>query len=693
MEIRGVKMNRTFVAIFLIFVLFGCSSKEIKPTLQDNLSKSIVAKEEIIDNESVVKKVISEGEYLELPKYDKSFKKVTEVKKVDEPEKFDVDKLVLPDKKIKLNIESMPVSDFIVYTLGDELGVPFLIDDQARQVKNPVNLRMPKELSSKEFLQVVVKLIEDNGLNVALKGGAIFITRKGFTPAPQISSKGIIVSDKGIDTSEVITQVIPLKYLRPNDVMNFIYDIFGRNFTMRPYLKDNTLLITAEGRLIKNIIEFLELLDLPYFRDRKPLLIEINYWKSDEFVKNLKEIFTNLSIPVANGPSDPGILLIPLKFMNSIIIISPDEQMEKFTLDWVKKLDNENAAGTEEKMYLYRPLYSKATDLVESFGKLYGAGGVVSKDSKSTQSQSQSQSVSAKDVKMAADDKRNILMISATPSNYKIALNILKELDKPSKQVLIETTIAEVTLKDDLKYGLEWFIKNRMNDGGYSVGTLGSLGVGGGSLTYQFLSDSQKFQSLISLFAQKNLINILSTPRIMVLDNEEASINVGTEVPIVTSETTSSNVPATGNSSGILRNIQYRTTGINLRVKPTVNTEGLLTLSLSQEVSTAQTNSTSKIDSPMILVRRINTVVVAPNGYTIVLGGIIDENKSETQTKVPLLGDIPILGHLFKNTSKGITKTELIIMMTPKILQTVDDLLRISNELKKELVWLKAGKI
>lgn len=690
MEIRGVEMNRVLAVFFLVLILFGCSSKDVKPTLTDNLTKSAVVNDEVSDNESLTAKQSSVKEYLELPKYDKSFKKVSEVKKIEEPEKFDLDKLVLPDKKIKLNIESMPLSDFIVYTLGDELGVPFLIDDQARQVKNPVNLRMPKEVDSREFLKVVVKLIEDNGLNVSLKGGTIFITKKGFTPAPQISSKGIIVSDKGIDTSEVITQVIPLKYLRPNDVMNFIYDIFGRNFTMRPYLKDNTLLITAEGRLIKNIIEFLELLDLPYFRDRKPLLVEINYWKSDEFVKNLKEIFTNLSIPVANGPSDPGILLIPLKFMNSVIIISPDEQMEKFTLDWIKKLDNESAAGTEEKMYLYRPLYSKATDLVESFGKLYSAGMTVSKDAKSNQTQSQT--VSTRDVKMAADDKRNILMISATPSNYKIALNILKELDRPSKQVLIETTIAEITLKDDLKYGLEWFIKNRMNDGSYSLGTLGALGVGGGSLTYQFLSDSQKFQGLLSLFAQKNLINILSTPRIMVLDNEEASINVGTEVPIVTSETTSSNVPATGNTAGILRNIQYRTTGINLRVKPTVNTEGLLTLNLSQEVSTAQTNSTSKIDSPMILVRRINTVVVAPNGYTIVLGGIIDENKSETQTKVPLLGDIPLLGHLFKNTSKGVTKTELIIMMTPKILQTVDDLLRVSNELKKELIWLKAGK-
>jgi general secretion pathway protein D len=225
-----------------------------------------------------------------------------------------------------------------------------------------------------------------------------------------------------------------------------------------------------------------------------------------------------------------------------------------------------------------------------------------------------------------------------------------------------------------------------MLKGDSTLQTLLSVPTGGPGLVYQFISDSGKFNVAINAFALDDKVNILSTPRLMVLDNQEATIQVGTDIPIITGEVTAGDV--TQAQPSILRNIQYRNTGVILRVKPTINTEGLLTLNISQEVSEMGSNPPG-INSPTILMRRINTTVVASQGETIVLGGLISESKGFTVSKIPLLGDIPLLGMLFKTTSKDDKKTELIIFLKPTIITNIDQAAKITNDLKKELKWLK----
>jgi len=172
----------------------------------------------------------------------------------------------------------------------------------------------------------------------------------------------------------------------------------------------------------------------------------------------------------------------------------------------------------------------------------------------------------------------------------------------------------------------------------------------------------------------------------MVLDNMEATIQVGEDVPTVTGEISTVDGTTTSSTS-VSRSIQYRSTGVILKVKPTINTEGMLTLEISQEVSVI--GETGVGDSPIIRIRRINTSVVAAHGQTIVLGGLMKENVSVDEKKVPLLGDIPILGHLFKSTSKTKDKTELLVLVTPTILINSDDALKVSDQLRNELKWLK----
>ena len=287
---------------------------------------------------------------------------------------------------------------------------------------------------------------------------------------------------------------------------------------------------------------------------------------------------------------------------------------------------------------------------------------------------------------MAADDNKNIVVIIALPERYKNILVLLKELDTPTKQVLIETTIAELTLTDELKYGVEWYLTNTMQGASYTLGTLGNLGLSPMGLAYQITSSTANFKGLISALATRNKVNILSTPRLTVLDNREATIQVGQDVPTVTSEIATAASTST-TSTSVVQSITYRSTGVMLRVKPTINTEGLLTMEIAAEVS--DTGAAGVSNSPIILTRRINTSVLVAHGQTIALGGLIKVTDSTAETKVPLLGDIPLLGNLFKYTDKQKDKTELLVLVTPTILTSTDDAAKVTDELKKQLKWLK----
>jgi general secretion pathway protein D len=214
---------------------------------------------------------------------------------------------------------------------------------------------------------------------------------------------------------------------------------------------------------------------------------------------------------------------------------------------------------------------------------------------------------------------------------------------------------------------------------------LGNLGLSVMGLSYTFISETANFTATISALATQNKANILSTPRLMVLDNKEATIQVGSDIPTVTGEISTSTTSTT--TPSVLRNITYRSTGVLLRVKPNITTEGLLTLEISQEVS--QPGAPGVGDSPIILTRRISTTVVVGHGQTIALGGLFKDSQAETEAKVPLLGDIPLLGNLFKYTDKTTEKTELLILVTPTILTTTDEAVKITDELKKQLKWFK----
>lgn len=680
--------------LLLCFLIFNsCSNisqKLIYPqTIERFKSESPVQKQDIEISEYKKEQAYEE---ITLPNY-----RQIKTKPPVQEEVLDIESIKISDDKVIINADQAPLFDFIMYVFGEVLKVPFMIEEDIRSLTTPVTLRTPEPIPSKDALKMIIEILDKNNIKVSSRGGALYIYKPKVMPSAPPQSVSV-AEDIPLSAANVM-QIIPLKYIKSTDLIPVITEVYKGMVNVKAFAKENSIIITGSGFQIKNIMEFIKTVDVPYLENKKILMIKLTYWRAEDFVKQLSEILQSLGMPIAKSQNEAGIFLVPIRYLNSILAVIPDENSKKILTEWIDRLDIPESAGTEEKIFTYYPLYSKASELVEAVKKLYTGQTSqsfpvsqptttkLSEQKATTPTQeklSSSPAFSMDFLKISSDDRRNVVIVISTPSTYKMLLELFKELDKPTRQVLIETVIAEVTLKDDLRYGVEWYIKNKMKEGTYTLQTLGQLGVSTtGGLIYQFVSDTEKFKALINLFAQKNLINILSTPRLLVLDNEEATINVGMDVPIVTGEQTTTGTTATG-EVGIVRTFQYRTTGITLKVKPTINTEGLLTLNITQEVSQAQTNTISAIESPIILLRKISTSITAPSDHTIVLGGLIEENKSLTETKVPLLGDIPLLGHFFKNTSEATTKTELIIMLTPKILSTVDDLIKITEDLKKD---------
>ena len=289
------------------------------------------------------------------------------------------------------------------------------------------------------------------------------------------------------------------------------------------------------------------------------------------------------------------------------------------------------------------------------------------------------------DVDVQADEDTNSLVIRTSPRNYEAIQNIVTNLDRLRPQVLIKVLIADVTLDDTMKFGVEGRWENQLSVGDADPGTYGfdtnfsSIATQG--FTYTLTGD--EFGGTLNMYAQEGKLKILATPRILVLDNQTANINIGKQVPIVSNTT----INSLGNT---VNTVRYEDVGIILEVTPHINPDGLVTMEVKPEVSdiapsTESVQITEGVTSPTFLINSAETTVAVHNGQTVVIGGLIREVVDKTKTKVPILGDIPLLGWLFRYTEENINRRELMIFITPYVAYTTAELEELSDVEKAKL--------
>jgi general secretion pathway protein D len=287
------------------------------------------------------------------------------------------------------------------------------------------------------------------------------------------------------------------------------------------------------------------------------------------------------------------------------------------------------------------------------------------------------------EVRITQDAENNTLLILATASEYDNILAALQRLDISPRQVLVEATIAEVTLTGELRYGLQWFFKNndvlgKRGTGSLNLNTSTNLNsVLGSGFTYALSDGAGIVRAVLNTLAQDSKVRILSSPQLLVVDNQTARIRVGDQQPVRTSTTTTE-------GGVIIESIQFKDTGVTLEVTPHVNAGGLVTMEISQELT-----EVGEIDQATgqrsFLQRAINSSVVVQSGQGIVLGGLISETASSSQSGVPGLYKLPIVGPLFGSTEDRTRRTELIVLITPKVVRNSLEAQQVTNELRQRM--------
>ncbi len=723
MKIKNLSVK--IIALFLPIVFLGCSYQtEIatqKPPLFKNYFQSIEEKrvpEEIKEPETKEEKVEVKKAKIELYEIPNPIvKDIVPIHFEEPPRVVKKYEIKLPSKgKVQISVENMPVYDFINLVFGKILNVNYVISPDVQRIPKKITLNMTEPMAPKDFLYFVMDLMKSYQIDIKFSNGIFKIEKLIRRPQQKPTYSFNIYIGASIpelpDDAE-ITQIIPTYYVKPEKlnytITLFTKDIKDLNISVLRYT--DAFIISGKVGKVRKIASIILSLDKPYFVNKYIYFVKFEYVDVNEFVENIKNIFKTTGIPISENANEVGISFTPISSINGLLIVSPKKEWVNSVIYWKEQLDILESLEMEQRIFVYKPKNRSAEDLEKILSSLIEGNQTnqllrkaklpTEKTKAQTPKKTAKKTVKPQtkieekltsisgEVNIVVDEGRNTLIISAYPNDYKKIKEVLDKLDAPPKQVLIEVTIAEITLKDELQFGLEWYFKHSGDAHIGEIRTLGGLGVGGAGLVYSIFGRGSKFNAIFNAFAKKNLINIVSTPHVIVLDGKDASINVGTEVPVVSSETTAPDLTGGGTQPSILRNVQYRSTGVILNVKPIVLSEGMLNIEISQELSEAQNNTVSNIDSPIILNRNIKTNLTLRSGDTVLLGGLISSNNSRGESKVPILGDLPYIGHLFKTNSKGLTKTELVIQITPYILNDSDELDAITKKFMEASHLLK----
>jgi general secretion pathway protein D len=301
--------------------------------------------------------------------------------------------------------------------------------------------------------------------------------------------------------------------------------------------------------------------------------------------------------------------------------------------------------------------------------------------------------------RLAADEAKNALVIMATPDDYRRILKVIETLDVLPNQVFIEATIAEVALNDNLHFGVEWFLQNARNSGAFSStattptvpnnvlgGNLLGAGVGAAFPGFSYALRAASAQVTINALNAITKVNIISTPSLTVLDNHQAVLQVGDQVPV----TTLQSATALGYT---FTSVTYQNTVVILQITPHISESGRVTLQLVQEVSNVKPDTPAGSTTPTIQQRKVSTQVVVSDGESLMLGGLMQNSRANTANQMPVLGDVPVFGNAFKDKQDQIAKTELLIMITPHVVRSIGEAREITEEYKRQILDISRNAI
>ena len=592
----------------------------------------------------------------------------------------------------------------------DFLDVNYVMDPALR---GQISLYLEGEYTRKELLNIITKAYNASNISIVPKKGIYYIQ-----PIQRNASSGLPLADRFVireDEEGVKPAIIiyRLRYLDAKQAVNVLRFFLtpGRPMTVDP--ASNSIIFAEETENARTLVDLLKALDMDLLNEVGMEIVPLQALTPADAVKSIETLMNKLDI-FKQTAIKSNLAFLPLEQFGGVLILGQDPEVLKTAKEWLVALD---VQGQEigEQVHVYFVQNGLAKDIADILDKVFDV------DRKRDDERPQQQIVEATqqpapqpgqppqpeplqttttqdgtstrltgEVAIIADEVNNAIVVKANPFDYEKIRKAIETLDIVPRIVMIEVTLAEVTLGDDLEYGVEWYFKNKGmtlpggERGKYSSALDFGTPFGGGSgADREFtLGDSAQgvanaipggfsffwgslggdIAAMIRLLSAKTNVKVLSTPTLLATDNKEASITVGGREPVRTGTTTTSG----GNTTD---SIQYEDTGIILNVTPHINSGGLVRMEVEQTLRRVADATTEGIQSPRFDERVVKTSMLAQDGQTVIIGGIIQESHDKTKSGIPLLMNVPLLSPLFSTTSDTVTRTELVIAITPHIIR------------------------
>ncbi|MFA5984572.1 MAG: type II secretion system secretin GspD [Methylococcaceae bacterium] len=604
-----------------------------------------------------------------------------------------------------LNFDDADLGEVAKVILSDILKQNYVLSPK---VGGKVTLQTTQALTKEELLPTLEMLLQMNN-------AALIKDDQLYRIEP--SSEATYSSDFSTNSKLGFqVRVIPVKNVSVENIVDVLKPLLQERTVLNIDKTRNLLIVAGSSDELSRVVDMANTFDVDVLKGRSFGIFPLAHVEPETVIEELEAVFDKTD-------EDSFFRFLPIDRLNAVMAITHQAKYLKDIETWVVRLDkaNTNAGGG---VNVYKVQHADAVELAATLNDIFTGASSARKKSKvakiapgqqpgqttnkpaentpeqkpflSRGSQGEDSHIAdiGNNVKIIADEPNNSIIIVSTAQEYDVIRAVINQLDILPLQVLIDATIVSVTLTDNLQYGIQWFLTHDnsgtnviTSGGGASAASIAAAAVTGG-FGYSFISRSGQIRAVLNAQALDNKVNVISSPSLMVLNNQEASIQVGDEIPLRTTESTNTNSGAAAANPIQTSSIQQRKTGVKLKVKPRVNASGLVIMDIEQSVETASNTTTSNIDSPTIQSREITSNVAVQSGETIVLGGLIDDNNTNNKTGVPFFHEIPILGPLFGSNTRNKVKTELVVLITPRVVKSRQDAGLIANEFRSKLTGI-----
>jgi len=607
-------------------------------------------------------------------------------------------KVVAGRDGVTINLYKVPIAEAAKSIYGDILGLNYLI---MPGVEGEVTIQSARPLPRERLARIFENVLQAQGYSITYRDGVYVIGRAGKDRGPLLTrgARGPVVGQR--------VWLVPLRYVSATRMAKLLQPMVAKGSVRVADDRRDVLMVSGTAAEVASIDRMIRVFDVDIMRGKSFGLYPVRSKSPAALVKELEVVFGDGGMPNPNR-----IRFVPNQRLGAVLVIAGNPALLRKARAWITRLDR-IARATESRVFVYKVENRPPAELAKLLKQILGTGGdtgqrpprakpiaprfdssglgaVLADKGKTTppkagdkgRSADKAPSAGESELSQAVivpDEQNKALLIRTTPRNYNRILDILYKLDVPAAQVMLEAVIAEITLNDQLRFGVKWFLQSGKH--GFTLSDLASGAVSPVFPGFSYVFESANIQMVLDALSEVTNVNVVSAPSLMVMDNRKAILQIGDQVPIATQASQKPDDP----NSPVITKIEMKDTGVIFRVTPQVNDNGQVLLNIEQEVSSAQKTTTSGIDSPTISRRRLATSVLVDDGSVVALGGLIQQRDTVSRKQVPILGNIPVLGAAFRTKHNNTSRTELMIFLRPRVIRSGSDARAIAQEFRRRL--------